>query len=205
MRLYRYLKQIFDYLGAIALTILLSPLLLLILLIIKFDSNGPVLFKQKRVGKGKVEFEIYKFRTMAFDAPSDLPTHLLQEPEKYITRAGKFLRKSSLDELPQLFNILLGQMSFIGPRPALWNQFDLIEARDAQFHKFGISANSIKPGITGWAQVNGRDDLPISAKADFDGFYAKNASYLLDSKIILMTISNIITSKGISEGGQKKG
>lgn len=205
MRSYRYLKQIFDYLGAIALTVLLSPLLLLIFAIIKLDSEGPALFKQKRIGKDKVEFDIYKFRTMKIDAPSDLPTHLVLEPEKFITRAGKFLRKSSLDELPQLFNILLGEMSFIGPRPALWNQFDLVEARDAQFQKFGISANSIKPGITGWAQVNGRDDLPISVKASFDGFYAKNASFSLDFKILLMTISNVITSKGISEGGPKKG
>lgn len=205
MRSYRYLKQIFDYMAAILLTIALFPVLLIILLIIKFDSDGPVLFKQKRVGKGKVEFEIYKFRTMAFDAPSDLPTHLVLEPEKFITRAGKFLRKSSLDELPQLFNILLGQMSFIGPRPALWNQFDLIEARDTQIDKFGISANSIKPGITGWAQVNGRDELQIQTKADFDGFYAKNANFFLDIKILFMTISNVLTSKGISEGGPRKG
>ncbi len=203
MKFYLRLKQAGDYLFAVLLTIILSPILIILALIIKLDSKGPVLFKQKRIGKDCVEFDIFKFRTMRTDTPSDLPTHLFQNPESFITASGRFLRKSSLDELPQLFNILKGQMSFIGPRPALWNQYDLIESREQQKEAFGFSANSIKPGITGWAQVNGRDELPIEIKAKLDGYYAKNVSLPLDIRIRCLTVTSVLTRKGVSEGGPK--
>lgn len=203
MKPYLWVKQILDYLFSIILIIVLSPMLLIIALIIKLDSKGPVLFKQKRIGKDCIEFDVYKFRSMRTDTPSDMPTHLFQNAESYITASGNFLRKSSLDELPQLFNILKGEMSFIGPRPALWNQYDLIQARENQAERLGVNANSIKPGITGWAQVNGRDDLPIDVKADLDGFYAFNLSFKLDIKILFMTFFSVLTSKGVSEGGPK--
>lgn len=198
MNFYRYIKQILDYLAAFCLTILLSPILLLLAIIIKLDSKGPVLFKQKRMGKDHVEFYIYKFRSMRTDTPKDMPTHLFDNPDAFITRIGRFLRKSSLDELPQLFNILAGKMSFVGPRPALWNQYDLIEARK------NLGADKMKPGITGWAQVNGRDELPIDVKANYDGYYAKHLTFLLDLKILIMTIGSVLTSKGVSEGGPKE-
>lgn len=198
--MYLIIKQVFDYVFSFCLAILLSPLLLLIAIIIKLDSSGPVLFKQKRIGKNKVEFNIYKFRTMRTDTPKDMPTHLFNDSQSFITKSGAFLRKSSLDELPQVFNILQGYMSFIGPRPALWNQYDLLEARDEQASKHGISANAIKPGITGWAQVNGRDELPIEVKANLDGYYAKHISLWLDVKIFFMTIINVLRSDGIKEG-----
>lgn len=200
MKIYYRIKQFLDFLCSAILTILLSPLLVLLAILVKFDSPGPVLFKQKRIGKDKKEFWIYKYRTMQTDTPKETPTHLLADSTRYITRTGKFLRKSSLDELPQLFNILKGQMSFIGPRPALWNQEDLIKARDDQKNKYRINANSIKPGLTGWAQVNGRDELPILIKADYDGYYAAHISLLLDLKIIYKTLINVISAKGISEG-----
>lgn len=205
MKLYPRVKQILDRIFALCLIIVLVPLLFLILIIIKLDSKGPVLFKQKRVGKDGVVFDIYKFRTMKASAPKDTPTHLFEDPEIYITKPGKFLRKTSIDELPQLLNILKGEMSFIGPRPALWNQYDLLQARDNQKMKTGISANFIKPGITGWAQVNGRDELPIDVKAELDGFYAKNISFSLDVRIFFMTIFSVLTRKGVSEGGPKAG
>lgn len=198
MKCYLYIKQGFDYVVAIFMTILLSPILLLIAAMIKLDSKGPVLFKQKRVGRNNAEFDIYKFRSMRTDTPKDMPTHLFDKPEAFITPIGKFLRKSSLDELPQLFNILKGEMSFVGPRPALWNQYDLIEVRS----KLGVP--QIKPGITGWAQVNGRDELPIEVKADLDGYYVKHLSLVLDVKILFMTIGSVLTSKGVSEGGPKE-
>ena len=204
MKPYLWMKQVGDYLFAIMLTVILSPILIVLAIIVKLDSKGPVLFKQKRIGKDRVEFDIYKFRSMRTDTPSDMPTHLFQNPESFITASGRFLRKSSLDELPQLFNILKGQMSFIGPRPALWNQYDLIDAREKQAEKVGISANSIKPGITGWAQVNGRDELPIDVKADMDGYYVSKISFMLDLKILFMTGLSVLTSKGISEGGPKQ-
>ena len=203
MKPYFYIKQLFDYISAIILVVISSPILLLIAIIIKIDSRGPVLFKQKRIGRNKATFSIYKFRTMRADTPKDMPTHLFQSPENFVTEVGKFLRKSSLDELPQLFNILKGQMSFIGPRPALWNQLDLIDARERQAEALGISANAIKPGITGWAQVNGRDELPIMTKADLDGYYAKNLSLGLDIKILFMTVGSVLTGSGVSEGGPK--
>ena len=201
---YSPMKKTADLLFALLLIALLSPLLGLIALLVKSGSKGPVLFKQRRIGKDKSEFFIYKFRTMRTDTPKDVPTHLLADPEAFITPIGRFLRKSSLDELPQLFNILKGEMSFIGPRPALWNQDDLIEARENQASKYGISANALKPGITGWAQVSGRDELPIGVKADYDGYYAKNVGFLLDLKILWMTLYSVFTAKGVSEGRPKK-
>lgn len=205
MKPYLGIKQILDYFFALILIIVLSPILLIIALIIKLDSKGPVLFQQKRIGKDRTEFYVYKFRSMRTDTPSDMPTHLFSNAESFITAPGRFLRKSSLDELPQLFNIIKGEMSFIGPRPALWNQYDLIQAREGQAVKTGVNANSVLPGITGWAQVNGRDELPINIKADLDGYYAKNLSFLLDVKILFLTFFSVLTSKGVSEGGPKPG
>jgi O-antigen biosynthesis protein WbqP len=169
--------------------------MLIISLIIVIDSPGPILFKQKRVGRGKSHFYILKFRTMRTDTPKDMPTHLLADPDQYITRVGRFLRKTSLDELPQLFNILLGHMAIIGPRPALWNQFDLIAERD----KYG--ANDIRPGLTGWAQINGRDELEIDVKARLDGEYVQNLSFAFDVKCFLGTIRAVLSSDGVVEGG----
>lgn len=170
------------------------PFLLLIAVLIKLDSKGPVLFRQKRIGKGKGEFYIYKFRTMRVDTPKDMPTHLLNNPDAFITRAGKFLRKSSLDEVPQIFNILKGDMCIIGPRPALWNQHDLIAERD----KYG--ANDLMPGLTGWAQINGRDELQIEDKARLDGEYVGKMSLLFDSMIFVNTIIKIAHADGVKEG-----
>ena len=198
MKPYIALKSFLDYLFAALMTIAISPILLVVAILIKLTSPGPVFFKQRRIGKDKREFEIYKFRTMRTDTPKDMPTHLFTNAESFITPVGKFLRKSSLDELPQLFNILRGEMSFIGPRPALWNQFDLIEAREE------VKANSLKPGITGWAQVNGRDEIPIDQKASLDGYYIDNVSFGLDLKILVLTFTTVLTAKGVSEGGPKK-
>lgn len=198
MKPYIALKSFLDYLFAALMTIAISPILLVVAILIKLTSPGPVFFKQRRIGKDKKEFEIYKFRTMRTDTPKDMPTHLFTNAESFITPVGKFLRKSSLDELPQLFNILRGEMSFIGPRPALWNQFDLIEAREE------VKANSLKPGITGWAQVNGRDEIPIDQKASLDGYYIDNVSFGLDLKILVLTFTTVLTAKGVSEGGPKK-
>jgi O-antigen biosynthesis protein WbqP len=162
---------------------------------IKIDSPGPVLFKQKRIGKGKSYFNILKFRTMHIDTPKDRPTHLLANPKRYITRVGKFLRKTSLDELPQIINILIGNMTIIGPRPALWNQYDLIEERD----KYG--ANDVVPGLSGWAQINGRDELPIDVKAKLDGEYIEKMSFVFDCKCFFRTIISVLKRAGIVEGG----
>lgn len=203
MRIYQSVKFIFDIALSFLLIIVLSPLLLIISIVVKLDSSGPILFRQRRIGENCSEFYILKFRTMRIDTPNDMPTHLFQNAKSFITRSGGFLRKSSLDELPQLFNIICGQMSFIGPRPALWNQYDLIKARKDQISKYGVDANSIKPGITGWAQVNGRDELPIEKKSDFDGYYAANCSFILDIKILFMTIGSVLASRGVSEGGPK--
>jgi O-antigen biosynthesis protein WbqP len=175
--------------------IVLSPVFLALMLAIKVDSKGPVFFKQKRVGKNKKHFEILKFRTMRTDTPKDTPTHLLEDPEQWITRVGGFLRKTSLDELPQIINILLGDMSIIGPRPALWNQYDLIAERD----KYG--ANDILPGLTGWAQINGRDELPIEAKAKLDGEYVEKMSFWFDVRCFFGTILSIFRGDGVVEGG----
>ena len=191
----KYGKRIIDVVLSLCGIIVLSPILLLLALWIKLDSKGPVFFRQKRVGKGKTYFFILKFRTMYADTPSDVPTHLLKDPQALITRSGRFLRKTSLDELPQMFNILAGQMSIIGPRPALWNQYDLVEERER------LGANDVLPGLTGWAQVNGRDELPIPVKARYDGEYAQHVTFGFDVKIFFKTIGNVITGKDVIEGG----
>lgn len=180
--------------------IILAPVLLGIAIAIKIDSTGPVLFKQKRVGKDKSHFMIYKFRSMYVDAPADMPTHMLKDPTVMITKVGSFLRKTSLDELPQLFNIFKGEMAIVGPRPALWNQFDLIAERDK------YRANDIRPGLTGWAQINGRDELEIEDKSRLDGYYVDNMSFLLDLKCFFGTFLSVLRSDGVVEGGtgQKK-
>lgn len=175
--------------------IFLSIIYLPICLIVKITSPGPVFFKQKRIGKNKTFFNILKFRTMRIDTPKDCPTHLLENPDQYITKVGKFLRKTSLDELPQIFNIFKGDMSVIGPRPALWNQDDLIAERD----KYGV--NELKPGLTGWAQINGRDELPIPVKAKLDGEYVDRISFAFDVKCLLLTIVSVFKSDGVVEGG----
>lgn len=193
----KWVKRAGDFILSLLALIFLSPVFLLVALWIKIDSKGPVLFKQKRVGKNKTHFNILKFRTMYANTPKDVPTHLLQNPEAMITKSGAFLRKTSLDELPQIINILTGKMSIIGPRPALWNQYDLIEKRD----EYG--ANALVPGLTGYAQINGRDELPIDVKAELDGYYAKHISFKLDVKIFFKTITNVFTSKGVVEGGTK--
>lgn len=196
LRMYRkYIKRILDFVLSFIALIMLSPVFLIIAILIKLDSKGPVLFKQKRVGKNKKHFYILKFRTMKVDTPKDTPTHMLQNPEKYITRVGKFLRKTSLDELPQIINILKGDMSIIGPRPALWNQYDLIAERD----KYG--ANDVYPGLTGWAQINGRDELPIEVKARYDGEYVQKMSFWMDVKCFFRTIISVIKADGVVEGG----
>ena len=175
--------------------VVLAPVYLGIAAAIKIDDPGPVFFRQKRVGIHKTHFQIMKFRTMKMETPRDVPTHLLENPEQYITRVGKVLRKTSLDELPQIFQIFTGKMSIIGPRPALWNQFDLIAERD----KYG--ANDVRPGLTGWAQINGRDELPIEVKARFDGEYVKKMSFLFDCKCFFGTILSVLKSDGVVEGG----
>lgn len=175
--------------------IILAPVLLGIAIAIKVDSKGPVLFKQKRVGKNKSHFMIYKFRSMYVDAPADMPTHMLNDPTIMITKVGAFLRKTSLDELPQLFNIFKGEMAIIGPRPALWNQYDLIAERD----KYKV--NDILPGLTGWAQIHGRDELEIDEKAKLDGYYVEHMSFLLDVKCFIGTFISVLKSDGVVEGG----
>lgn len=175
--------------------LVLAPVYLILAIAIKIDDPGPILFRQKRVGIHKSHFQIMKFRTMKMETPRDMPTHMLQNPEQYITRVGKILRKTSLDELPQIFQIFTGEMSIIGPRPALWNQFDLIAERD----KYG--ANDVRPGLTGWAQINGRDELPIDVKARFDGEYVQNLSFLFDCKCFFGTIASVLKSDGVVEGG----
>lgn len=191
-----FFKRFIDIILSFAGLVVLSPLLMIIALLIKLDSKGPVLFRQKRVAKDKNHFNILKFRTMYADVPKDVPTHLLADPESKITKIGRFLRKSSLDELPQIWNILVGEMSIIGPRPALWNQFDLIAERD----KYG--ANDVRPGLTGLAQIRGRDELPIDIKAAYDGEYAQNITFAGDVKIFFGTITSVLGAKGIKEGKQ---
>ena len=194
----RFLKRLIDFLLSLLGTILLSPVLAALAVWVKCSSPGPVLFKQKRVGRGKTYFQIYKFRSMRSDTPKDMPTHLLENPEAFITPAGRFLRRTSLDELPQLFNILKGEMSIVGPRPALWNQDDLVAERD----KYG--ANDCVPGLTGYAQVHGRDELPIPEKARLDGYYARHLSFWLDVKIFFRTIGSVLHHDGVVEGRQKE-
>lgn len=193
--IYLKVKRLIDFILALIGLAVLSPLFLILMIAIKIDSRGSIFFKQKRFGKNKVFFNILKFRTMRSDTPKDTPTHLLRNPEQWITRTGKFLRKTSLDELPQIINILLGQMSIIGPRPALWNQLDLIEERD----KYG--ANDIPVGLTGWAQINGRDEITIEEKAKLDGEYADKISFILDFKCFIGTIISVVKHEGVIEGG----
>ena len=189
------IKRLLAVVLSLAGILVLGWLFVLLCIAIKLDSPGPVLFRQKRVGLGKSHFYILKFRTMRTDTPKDMPTHLLANPEQYITKVGKFLRKTSLDELPQLFNILKGDMAVIGPRPALWNQYDLIAERD----RYG--ANDVRPGLTGWAQINGRDELEIPVKAKLDGEYVEKLSFGFDLKCFLGTIAAVLRSDGVVEGG----
>ena len=188
-------KRLIDIILSAGGIVVLSPVLLILVIAIKLDSPGPVLFKQKRVGINKTHFNILKFRTMRIDTPKDCPTHLLENPEQWITKVGGFLRKTSLDELPQIFNIFVGDMSVIGPRPALWNQYDLIAERD----KYG--ANDVLPGLSGWAQINGRDELPIDVKARLDGEYVQNLSFGFDVKCFFGTITSVLKHEGVVEGG----
>ena len=193
--MYKFFKRTLDIVLSFLGMLVLSPFFLLLVLAIKLDSKGPVLFKQKRVGLHKKHFYILKFRTMRIDTPKDTPTHLLENPEQWITKVGKFLRKTSLDELPQIWNIFVGDMSIIGPRPALWNQYDLIEERDC------YGANDVLPGLTGWAQIHGRDELPIAKKAELDGYYVQHLSFGLDIRCFFGTIKSVAKSEGVVEGG----
>lgn len=188
-------RKLIDTMIAVPATIIAAPLMAAIAVWIKLDSPGPVFFKQTRVGIHKNNFDILKFRTMRTDTPKDTPTHLLKNPEQYITKSGAFLRKTSLDELPQLFNILKGDMSIVGPRPALWNQYDLIAERD----KYG--ANDVLPGLTGWAQIHGRDTISIEEKAKLDGYYIEHQSLWMDIKCILLTVISVLKHDGVQEGG----
>ena len=194
----RFGKRALDLLLSGLGLVVLSPLFLIISIAIKVEDPGPVFFRQKRVGIHKTYFNIVKFRSMRQDTPQDMPTHLLNDPQRWITKTGRFLRKTSLDELPQIAQIFTGKMSIIGPRPALWNQYDLIAQRD----QYG--ANDITPGLTGWAQVNGRDELEIGEKARLDGEYAQNISFGMDMKIFWMTVKNVLRGSGVVEGGPKE-
>ena len=191
----KYVKRLLDIILSGCGIVVLSPVYLLVALAIVLDDPGPVFFRQKRVGIHKTHFQILKFRTMRMCTPHDVPTHLLDDPDQYITRVGRFLRKTSLDELPQIFQIFTGKMAVIGPRPALWNQYDLIEQRDL------YGANDVRPGLTGWAQINGRDELPIAVKARLDGEYVKNLSFLFDCKCFLGSITAVLKHEGVVEGG----
>lgn len=199
----RVIKRILDIVLSGAALILLSWLFLLLAIVVYVDDPGPVFFSQKRVGIHKTHFQLHKFRSMKMSTPHDVPTHLLENPDAYITKVGRFLRKSSLDELPQIWDIFTGKMSIVGPRPALWNQFDLIEERD----KYG--ANDIRPGLTGWAQINGRDELAIPEKARFDGEYTSvmktggTKAFALDIKCFIRTIFSVVKSEGVVEGTLK--
>lgn len=187
------MKRLFDFVMSLIGITVLSPIILIVALAVKLTSPGPMLFKQRRIGKNNDEFQIYKFRTMRIDTPN-VPTHLLENPEQWITPVGKFLRKTSLDELPQLFNILKGEMSIVGPRPALYNQIDLKEMRtEAGVHK-------LVPGLTGWAQINGRDEIPLSLKVKLDKEYLERKNFFFDIKIIFMTVLSVLKSEGVQEG-----
>lgn len=195
--MYLHIKRILDFMLSLTALIALSPLLLILSLAVKLTSPGPVLFTQQRVGIHKRHFTIYKFRSMRTDAPKDKATHLLQNADSFITPVGHVLRKTSLDELPQLINILRGDMAIVGPRPALYNQYDLIAERD----KYG--ANDVLPGLTGLAQVEGRDELAIENKARLDGEYVKDITFINDLRLILRTVTSVIQSRGVVEGAQE--
>ena len=194
----KYVKRALDFLFALITGLVFLPFMLIIIVAIRIDSPGSPLFTQDRAGRDRRIFKMYKFRTMRSDAPGDVPTHMLTSPEAYITRVGKFLRRFSIDEAPQVFNILKGDMSFVGPRPALWNQDDLLARRDE------YKANGALPGLTGWAQVNGRDELPISVKARYDGEYCAKVSFLFDLKILCITLLRVLDAKGMAEGGKEE-
>ena len=191
----RYIKRLLDIVLSAVGIVVLSPLFVIISAVIGIEDPGPVFFRQKRIGIHKSTFNIVKFRTMRVDTPRDMPTHLLTDPQKWITKVGAVLRRTSLDELPQILQILSGKMSIVGPRPALWNQYDLIAER----YRYG--ANDVLPGLTGWAQVNGRDELGIEEKARYDGEYAQNISLGFDMKIFFMTVGNVLHHRGVVEGG----
>ncbi len=191
----KYIKRILDFSLSTVGLVILSPVYGILVIAIKADTKGPILFKQKRVGIHKQHFNIYKFRTMSIDTPKDTPTHMLKNPDQYITKVGRFLRKTSLDELPQIFNIIKGEMSIIGPRPALWNQEDLIAERDK------YNANDVRPGLTGLAQISGRDELEIPVKAKLDGVYVKQISFPFDCKMFFKTIASVLKNEGVQEGG----
>ncbi len=191
----KFIKRLLDITLSFLALVFLSWLFLAVVIAIKLDDPGPAMFTQKRVGLNKTYFKLHKFRSMRMDTPHDIPTHLMEDPQKYITRVGKFLRKFSLDELPQIWDILVGKMSIIGPRPALWNQDDLVAERD----KYG--ANGVKPGLTGWAQINGRDELEIPEKARLDGEYVKNLSFAFDLKCFFGSITSVLKHEGVLEGG----
>lgn len=190
----KFLKRFLDIILSGLAVLILSPLFLITAVWIKLDSKGPVFFRQTRVGIRKTTFKILKFRTMKKDAPKDVPTHLLSNSDQWITRAGWILRRTSLDELPQLLQIFTGKMSIVGPRPALWNQEDLIAAREEN------GANDVRPGLTGWAQVNGRDSISIQEKARLDGEYAAHVTFGMDVKCLWKTVSAVLTRKGFQEG-----
>lgn len=190
----KFFKRAIDVILSLMGIIVLAIPMLILAIVIKLDSKGPVIFRQKRIGKGKTEFDIYKYRSMYSETPQNVPTHQLHGANSYITRSGKFIRKYSLDELPQLFNIFKGDMTIIGPRPALWNQYDLISERD----KYG--ANDVKPGLTGWAQINGRDEIPIELKAKLDGEYVENLSFLFDCKCFIKTVFSVLKHESVVEG-----
>ncbi len=200
----RFVKRGIDIVASFLGVIVLSWLYVIIAIAVFLDDPGPIFFVQKRIGKNKAPFFMYKFRSMKMSAPHNVPTHLLQNPKQYITRVGEFLRKSSLDELPQIWNIFIGNMSIVGPRPALWNQGDLIAERD----KYG--ANDVRPGLTGWAQINGRDELTIGEKARMDGEYTKilkcggMEACLMDVRCFLRTFASVAKQEGVMEGGTGK-
>ena len=196
-KIYLPFKRFFDIFLSLLAIVVFSPLYIILAILVKLTSKGPIFFRQKRIGKNKKTFNILKFRTMRIDTPKDVATHLLDDPEKYITKVGKFLRKTSLDEIPQAFNIFVGHMSVVGPRPALWNQDDLVSERD-KYH-----ANEIIPGLSGWAQCNGRDTLPIPEKAKLDGEYVKRFNIWFDIKIIIKTFFQAFRGKDEVEGGAK--
>lgn len=192
----KFFKRLIDIIFSLLGILLFAPILILISIFIKIDSKGKIFFKQKRIGRYKKEFEIYKFRTMKNSTPKDTPTHLFENPDQYITKAGRILRKTSLDELPQIFNILRGDMSIIGPRPALWNQYDLTKLRDL------IDVHEVRPGLTGWAQINGRDELNNLEKAKLDAYYVKNMSLYFDVQCFFKTILYVLKEEGILEGSK---
>lgn len=191
---YLKIKRLIDMTLSGLGIVLLLPLFLLLIIVIKLDSRGPVFFKQKRVGVNKKQFNILKFRTMRIDTPKNTPTHLLQNPDQWITKVGFYLRKTSLDELPQIFNIFIGEMSLVGPRPSLWNQYDLINERD----KYG--ANDVPVGLTGWAQINGRDELDVFTKAKLDGEYVAKMGFFMDVRCFFGTFLSVLRSEGVKEG-----